>query len=80
MSARAGTVPRQSIRLLDARLRATARTEWIKFRSVRSGPFALAATALTVVAGAWLLARVTAAATSPRVRICRNEDVGHSDT
>jgi ABC-2 type transport system permease protein len=33
----------------------TARSEWIKFRSVRSSPFALAATALTVVAGAWLL-------------------------
>jgi hypothetical protein len=41
---------------LDSRLGATARSEWIKFRSVRSGPFALAATALTVVAGAWLLA------------------------
>jgi ABC-type transport system involved in multi-copper enzyme maturation permease subunit len=41
---------------LDSRLRATARSEWIKFRSVRSGPFALSATALTVVAGAWLLA------------------------
>ena len=54
MSARAGTVPRRGIRL-DSRLRATARSEWIKFRSVRSGPFALAATALTVVAGAWLL-------------------------
>ena len=40
---------------LDSRLRATARSEWIKFRSVRSGPFALSATALTVVAGAWLL-------------------------
>jgi ABC-type transport system involved in multi-copper enzyme maturation permease subunit len=40
---------------LDSRLRATARSEWIKFRSVRSSPFALAATALTVVVGAWLL-------------------------
>jgi ABC-type transport system involved in multi-copper enzyme maturation permease subunit len=55
VSAQAGTVPRQSIRLLDSRLRATARSEWIKFRSVRSSPFALAATALTVVVGAWLL-------------------------
>ena len=39
----------------NSRLRATARSEWIKFRSVRASPFALAATALTVVAGAWLL-------------------------
>ena len=54
MSAQAGAVPRQDIRL-DSRLRATARSEWIKFRSVRSGPVALAATALTVVAGAWIL-------------------------
>ncbi len=59
MSAQAGTVPRRNIRLnsmLGSRLLATARSEWIKFRSVRSGPLALAATALTVVAGAWLLA------------------------
>ena len=55
MSAQASTVPRREIRL-DSRLRATGRSEWIKFRSVRSGPFALSATALTVVAGAWLLA------------------------
>ena len=54
MSAQAGTVPRRSIRL-DSRLEATARSEWIKFRSVRSGPFALSATALIVVVGAWLL-------------------------
>ena len=54
MSARAGTVPRGGIRL-DSRLRATARSEWIKFRSVRSGPLALLATALIVVVGAWLL-------------------------
>jgi ABC-2 type transport system permease protein len=54
VSAQAGTVPRRGIRL-DSRLRATARSEWIKFRSLRSGPFALAATALTVVVGAWLL-------------------------
>ena len=55
MSAQAGTVARPGIRL-DSRLRATARSEWIKFRSVRSGPIALAATALTVVLGAWILA------------------------
>jgi hypothetical protein len=42
--------------MLGSRLLATARSEWIKFRSVRSGPLALAATALTVVAGAWILA------------------------
>jgi ABC-type transport system involved in multi-copper enzyme maturation permease subunit len=58
VSAQAGTVPRRGIRLnslLASRLLATARSEWIKFRSVGSGPFALAATALTVVVGAWLL-------------------------
>jgi ABC-2 type transport system permease protein len=54
VSAQAATVPRRGISL-DSRLRATARSEWIKFRSVRSGPIALAATALTVVVGAWLL-------------------------
>jgi ABC-type transport system involved in multi-copper enzyme maturation permease subunit len=54
VSAQAGAVPRRGIRA-DSRLRATARSEWIKFRSVRSGPLALAATALTVVVGAWLL-------------------------
>jgi ABC-2 type transport system permease protein len=54
VSAQAGTVPRRGIRL-DSRLRATARSEWIKFRSVRSGPFALVATAVIVVVGAWLL-------------------------
>ncbi len=54
MSAQAGAVPGRGIRL-DSRLRATARSEWIKFRSVRAGSFALAATALTMVAGAWLL-------------------------
>jgi predicted small integral membrane protein len=54
VSAQAGAVPRRGVRL-DSRLRATARSEWIKFRSVRSGPLALVATALTVLAGAWLL-------------------------
>ena len=55
MNAQAATVPRRGTRL-DSRLLATAYSEWIKFRSVRSGPFALAATALTMVVGAWLLA------------------------
>jgi ABC-2 type transport system permease protein len=54
VSAQASTVPPRGISL-DSRLRATARSEWIKFRSVRSGPFALSAAALTVVVGAWLL-------------------------
>ena len=54
MSAQVGTVPRRSVPL-DSRLRATARSEWIKFRSVHSGLFALVATALTVVVGAWML-------------------------
>jgi ABC-2 type transport system permease protein len=54
VSAQAGIVPRRGIRV-DTRLWATARSEWIKFRSVRSGPVALVATALTVVVGAWLL-------------------------
>jgi hypothetical protein len=51
VSAQAGILPRRG-----TRLRATGHSEWIKFRSVRSGPFALVATALTVVVGAWLLA------------------------
>jgi hypothetical protein len=55
VSAQAGTITRRDIRL-DRRLRATAHSEWIKFRSVRSGPSALMATGLTVVAGAWILA------------------------
>lgn len=38
-----GVMSAQSIRLLDSRLRATGRSEWIKFRSVRSSAFALAA-------------------------------------
>ena len=54
MSAPAGAVPRRGISV-DSRLLATARSEWIKFRSVRSGPLALAGAALTVIAGAWLL-------------------------
>jgi ABC-2 type transport system permease protein len=69
VSARAGTVPRRGVRL-DSRLRATARSEWIKFRSVRSGPFALVATALIVVVGAWLLGagNRNSAAASPASR------------
>jgi ABC-2 type transport system permease protein len=54
VSAGVGAAPRPSLGL-DSRLRATASSEWIKFRSVRSGPLALVATALTVVVGAWLL-------------------------
>ena len=54
MSAQAGTAPRTSASL-ETRLRATARSEWIKFRSVRSGPLVLVATAVIVVVGAWLL-------------------------
>ena len=66
MSAQAGSAPRRGIRL-DARLRATARSEWIKFRSVRSGRLALAGAAVTVVVGAWLLGagNRSNAATSP---------------
>jgi len=36
-------------------LRATALSEWIKIRSVRSGPLNLLLTAVTVLLGAWLL-------------------------
>ncbi len=54
MRAQAGAAPRRGVPL-ESRLRATARSEWIKFRSVHAGPIALAATALTVVVGAWLL-------------------------
>jgi ABC-type transport system involved in multi-copper enzyme maturation permease subunit len=54
VSAQAGTVPRRGTSL-DSRLRATARSEWIKFRSVRSSLLVLVVTALIVVVGAWLL-------------------------
>jgi ABC-type transport system involved in multi-copper enzyme maturation permease subunit len=37
------------------RLRATTRSEWIKFRSVRSGPAVLLATAAILLLGAWWL-------------------------
>ena len=36
-------------------MRATARSEWIKFRSVRSGPAVLLATAVILPVTAWLL-------------------------
>jgi ABC-type transport system involved in multi-copper enzyme maturation permease subunit len=55
MSAHAAHAPRASISL-PVRLRATARSEWIKFRSVRSAPATLLATALCVLAGAVLVA------------------------
>jgi ABC-2 type transport system permease protein len=54
VSAQAGPVPRRSISL-DSRLRATALSEWIKFRSVRSGPLNLLLTAAIMLVGAWLL-------------------------
>jgi hypothetical protein len=54
VSAPAGTFPRRGVRL-DFRLRATARSEWIKFRSVRSSPLVLVATAVILLMGAWLL-------------------------
>jgi hypothetical protein len=49
VTARTGTAP------LDARVRATAHSEWIKFRSVRSAPAVLLATALVLPLGAWLV-------------------------
>jgi ABC-2 type transport system permease protein len=54
VSAPAGTLPCRGVRL-HSRLRATTRSEWIKFRSVRSGPFGLLATAVIMLMGAWLL-------------------------
>ena len=65
MSAQA--VPRRAIPW-GSRLRATARSEWIKFRSVRSCPFVLLATAVILLMGAWLLGasnRASYAALSP---------------
>jgi len=44
-----GDAPRGS------RLRATARSEWIKFRSVRSAPFVAASAAVILLGGAWIL-------------------------
>lgn len=40
---------------LTTRLRATARSEWIKFRSVRSSPAVLLGTAAILLLGAWWL-------------------------
>ncbi|HXS64052.1 MAG TPA: ABC transporter permease [Streptosporangiaceae bacterium] len=70
MSAQAGTVPRRNISL-DSRLRATWLSEWIKFRSVRSGPLNLLVTAAIMLFGAWLLdsqSRGGWAAMSPNAR------------
>jgi len=55
MSTHAAHAPRAAISL-PARLRATARSEWIKFRSVRSAPATLLATALFILVGAVLMA------------------------
>jgi len=54
MSAQAGTAPHAGASL-ETRFRATARSEWIKFRSVRSGPAVLLATAVILPVTAWLL-------------------------
>jgi len=54
VSAQAGTAAHRAVPL-DSRLRATARSEWIKFRSVRSGPLALLATVAILLLGAWWL-------------------------
>jgi ABC-type transport system involved in multi-copper enzyme maturation permease subunit len=70
VSAQAGTAPRRSISL-DSRLRATALSEWIKFRSVRSGPLNLLLAAVIVLLAAWLLDAQTRgdwAAMSPSAR------------
>ena len=54
MSAQAGTAPHAGASL-ETRFRATARSEWIKFRSVRSGPAVLLAIAVILPVTAWLL-------------------------
>jgi ABC-2 type transport system permease protein len=54
VSAQAGIAARPGVSI-ETRLMATARSEWIKFRSVRSGPAVLLATAVTLLMGAWLL-------------------------
>ncbi|HEU5333552.1 MAG TPA: ABC transporter permease subunit [Actinocrinis sp.] len=54
MSAQAGTAAHRAVPL-EARLAATTRSEWIKFRSVRSGPLILLATVEILLLGAWLL-------------------------
>ena len=50
MSAHVAHAPQAAVPL-QVRLRATARSEWVKFWSVRSGPATLAATALFVLVG-----------------------------
>jgi ABC-type transport system involved in multi-copper enzyme maturation permease subunit len=59
VSAQAGYDPRAEVPRADVPLRsrflATARSEWIKFRSVRSSPAVLLATAAILLVGAWLL-------------------------
>ena len=54
MSAPARTASRTGASL-ETRFRATARSEWVKFRSVRSGPAVLLSTAVVLLAGAWLI-------------------------
>ncbi|MFE0459895.1 ABC transporter permease [Kitasatospora sp. NPDC058965] len=54
MSTRAGTAPRAAA-TRPVRLRATAQSEWIKFRSVRSAPAVLLATAVVLLVGGWLV-------------------------
>jgi ABC-2 type transport system permease protein len=55
MSTRAGIAPRLGGVSIETRLKATARSEWIKFRSVRSGPAVLLSTAVILLVGAWLV-------------------------
>jgi ABC-type transport system involved in multi-copper enzyme maturation permease subunit len=54
VSAQAATAAHRGVPW-DTRLKATARSEWIKFRSVRSGPAVLLATAVILLLGAVLL-------------------------
>lgn len=54
MSTQAGTAAHRGVPL-DHRLRATTHSEWIKFRSVRSGPAVLLATVVLLLLGAVLL-------------------------
>jgi ABC-type transport system involved in multi-copper enzyme maturation permease subunit len=54
VSAQAGTAAHRGVPL-DSRLRATARSEWIKFRSVRSAPVVLLSTVVILPAGAAIL-------------------------
>jgi ABC-2 type transport system permease protein len=54
VTAQAGTAAHRGVPL-DSRLKATARSEWIKFRSVRSSPLVLLATVVILLLGAVLL-------------------------